>query len=317
MSVVIGNSPGNDMHLYEEKIKGYRNFTNKLWNASRFVLGIIEEKGIKEMPAINQNNLSDADQWILGKLNDVITKVDDALMDFNISGAGQLLYDFLWNDFCDWYLELSKGEKQNLGVLCTVLRDTLTMLHPLMPFITEQIWSQLPGNEGMLIHAEYPKSITQKYKGDATESVISVVTAIRKLRAENGVEAAAKISAVVYGHSATEKLKGCTDDIIRLARLSDLKLEENGEKPDKAVTDIVGGIEIYLRLEGLVDTEKEKIRLKKEVEQLEKYIATLSAKLMNKNFVQSAPLTIVEAEKSRLKESEEKKAKLEEQMKGL
>ena len=217
MSMVIGNSPGNDMRLYEEKIMGYRNFTNKLWNASRFVIGIFEEKGIKEAPELDLNNLSDTDEWILSKLNTTITACDEALTNYRISEAGQILYDFLWSDFCDWCLELSKGEKQNPAVLYHILKTILALLHPIIPFVTEQIWSELPGTSGMLIGEAYPTPMKEDFKGDSIETVIEIVSAIRRMRAENKIEPARKIPVTLYGRKDLEANK---DDIMRLARVS-------------------------------------------------------------------------------------------------
>lgn len=313
MSMVIGNTPGNDMRLYEEKIMAYRNFTNKLWNASRFVLGIFEENGLKQAPAPD-SNLSDADQWILDKLNKTIKSADDALMNFRISEAGQILYDFLWNDFCDWYLELSKGEKQNLLVLYEVLKNVLILLHPIVPFVTEQIWSEMPGTKGMLIQAEYPKGFKGKFDGSGTELTIAIVSSIRRLRGENKIEPGAKVPVTIYGG---DEVKRNQDDIIRLARISELTLKKKGDKLKGAAADMVEGIEIYIPLDGLVDTKKEKERLSKEIENLEQYIASISGKLLNKNFVQNAPKEIVDAEKMKMEEAKNKVKKMKEQMGNL
>jgi len=314
MSMVIGNTPGNDMRLYEEKIKAYRNFTNKLWNASRFVLGILEEKGVKKEPAIDYKNLSDADEWILGTLNITINKANRELEEFRISDAAQTLYDFLWNNFCDWYLELSKGDKQNPDVLYHVLKNTLILLHPIIPFVTEEIWSHLPGQKDMLIKQSYPEMDNRKYDAMPTAHAIDVITKIRHLRAENKIEPAQKIPVTIYSHKHLDGLKRNEEEILRLARVSELTLEEKGEKLKNAATDMVNGIEIFIPLEGLVDTGKEKERLQKEIGNLEGYLKGLKAKLDNKNFVKNAPKQIVEQEKKKLEESEEKLKKLKGQL---
>lgn len=321
MSMVIGNSPGNDMRLYEEKIKGYRNFTNKLWNASRFVLGVFEEKGlpagrqgITEASALDLKNLSDADEWILAKLNSTIKAVDENLMEYKISEVGQLLYDFLWNDFCDWYLELSKGEKQNLGVLHHVLKNILILLHPITPFVTEQIWSQMPGSKDLLIKNSFPSPLEGKFDGENTELTIQIISTIRKMRAENKIEAVQKVPLTIYGNKRLKEVEKNQEDIIRMARLSELSLKESGEKLVGAATDMVNGIEIYLPLTGLVDTEKEKERLQKEVANLKQYVTSIQGKLSNTNFVQNAPPALVETEKKKMEEAEEKLKKMEEQL---
>ncbi|MBU0705786.1 valine--tRNA ligase [Patescibacteria group bacterium] len=308
MSMVIGNTPGNDMRLYEEKIMGYRNFTNKLWNASRFVIGIFEEKGlpadrqgITKAPKPDLGKLTAADEWILGKLNTVISAADEALTGFRISEAGQLLYDFLWNDFCDWYLELSKGDKQNPAVLYHTLATTLKLLHPITPFVTEQIWAELPGTSGMLITEQYPEPIKGDFDAGSIGLVIELIGAIRRMRAENKIEPAQKIAVTLYGR---KDLEGSKEDIMRLARVSELTWKDSGKKLSGAAADVVKDVQIFIPLEGLVDTEKEKARLQKEIEQLGKYIAGLSAKLANKNFVQNAPAAVVEAERQKLSEAE-------------
>ena len=314
MSMVIGNSPGNDMRLYEEKIMGYRNFTNKLWNASRFVIGIFEERSIAKAPELDLKKLTDTDEWILNKLNATIAACDEALTNYRISEAGQLLYDFLWSDFCDWYLELSKGEKQNPAVLYHVLKTVLTLLHPIVPFVTEQIWSELPGTAGMLITEAYPKPIEGKFKNDSVEVIIEIISAIRRMRAENKIEPAQKIPVTLYGRKNLENNK---EDITRLARISELTWQESGEKLTGAAADVVKDIQIFIPLDGLVDTEKEKARLQKEMEQLEKYIAGLSAKLSNTNFVQNAPEAVVSAEKQKLAEAEVRIRQMKEQVGNL
>lgn len=310
MSMVIGNTPGNDMRLYEEKIQGYRNFTNKLWNAGRFVLGILEEKEITDEPEIDYKNLSGADEWILDKLDKTIKSSDDSLMNYKISDAGQSLYDFLWNDFCDWYLELSKGEKQNPAVLYHVLKNILILLHPFTPFVTEEIWSHMPDVKGMLIKETYPEAIGKKYNWKTTEKLIGVITSIRRMRAENKIEPAAKIPVTIYGHKYTKDIKKNESDIIRLARISSLTLTDKGEKLKNATADVVDEIEIFIPLDGLVDTEKEKQRLKKEIENLENYIKILNVKLSNDKFAKNAPAEIVKTEKTRLEEAEGKLEKL-------
>lgn len=317
MSMVIGNTPGNDMRLYKEKIEGYRNFTNKLWNASRFVIGIFEEKGITEEPQVDESKLSDADQWILKKLNETIEQADQLLTDFRISDCAQLLYDFLWNDFCDWYLELSKGEKQNPAVLYYVLKNTLILLHPITPFVTEAIWSNLPGQSEMLIGQSYPEVAKSNYDDSPTLSTIAVINKIRHLRAESKIEPAQKIAVTLYGHGNTEGLQRNQAEIERLARISELSIQDSGEKLANAATDVVNGIEIFIPLEGLVDTEKEKERLEKEIANVEGYLKGLSAKLGNENFVSNAPKNIVEQEQAKQKEAEEKLEKLKAQFSSL
>jgi len=317
MSMVVGNTPGNDMRLYEEKINGYRNFTNKLWNASRFVLGILEEKKVTDELEIDYGNLTNSDQWILGKLNEVIKSADKGLMEYKIGDVGQILYDFLWNDFCDWYLELSKGDKQNPAVLYHVIKNILILLHPFTPFVTEAIWKELPGQNEMIIGHKYAEPDGRDYDANATARAIDVITKIRYLRSENKIEPIQKIPVTIYGHKFTDILNKNKDDIIRLARVSELTLTESGDKLGGAATDVVGGIEIFVPLEGLVDTEKEKERLAKEIDNLESYIKGLDAKLSNNKFAANAPKEIVDGEKAKLEEAKSKMDKMKEQLDNL
>jgi len=317
MSMVVGTSPGNDLRLYEEKVQGFRNFVNKLWNASRFVLGILEEKGIKAEPKIDPKKLSDADQWILGKLNDVIKKTDKGLETFKIGEVGQLLYDFLWNDFCDWYLELSKGEKQNPAVLFFVLKNILLLLHPFMPFVTEEIWSHLPvpkaglpESEGFIMQQPYPTPSRKRYSAKDLHVVIELISKIRHLRSENKVDPAKKIPVTLLAHDQLKILKKNEAEILRLGRISELTLKVEGGKIQKAAADIVENIEIFIPLEGMVDTAKEKVRLGKEIQTIEGQTKGLKAKLENPAFVQNAPKEIVEKERARLTENEAKLGKL-------
>ncbi len=314
MSMLIGNTPGNDMRLYEDKIKAFRNFTNKLWNASRFVLGIFEEKNIKDEPEIYYNRLSSADEWILNKLNHVIKKSDDGLMNFRISEVGQILYDFLWNDFCDWYLELSKGESQNPAVLYYVLKNILILLHPFTPFVTEQIWSHLPGQTDMLIGHSYSEPDDRHHDVNSMENIIEVIKKIRSMRSENKINPADKIPVTIYTHDKLNDFEKNKEELIRLARISELTLEVEGQRLSNSAADVVHGIEIFIPLNGLIDPEKEKARLQSEIGKIELYIKGLKSKLSNNKFVDNAPAQVIESERIRLKESEGKLKKLKGQL---
>ena len=310
MSMVVGSTPGNNVRLYEEKIESYRNFTNKLWNASRFVLGILEEKGVKEEPKIDPKKLSDADQWILGKLNDTIKKADKGLETFKIGEVGQLLYDFLWSDFCDWYLELSKGERQNSAVLYHVLKNILLLLHPYVPFVTEEIWGSMPGQSGFLMLQKYPSPSKKKYEGGNIQLLIELIGKIRYLRAENKIDPAKKIPMTIYAHGFLENIEKNKAELIRLARISELTLGEKGEKVQKSAADMVNGMEIFIPMEGMVDTVKEKLRLGKEIQSIENFIKGMKARLDNPGFLKNAPVAVVEKDKANLLENEEKLIKM-------
>ena len=239
------------------------------------------------------------------------------LTEYRISEAGQLLYDFLWNDFCDWYLELSKGEKQNVAVLHHTLKHILILLHPIIPFITEQIWSELLGTTGLLINESYPEPLEGDFDASSIELVTELISAIRSMRSENKIPPGEKIPVVLYGHKDLPALERNREELMRLARIDQLTLKEEGPKLKGAATDLVSGVDVLIPLGGLVDTEKEKIRLRKEIDNLDKYIVSVSAKLSNKKFVQNAPKAVVDGEKKKLAEAEVRMNKMKEQMKNL
>jgi len=312
LSMVIGGSAGNDIRLYEEKIAGYRNFINKIWNSSRFVLMNLDEPGSK--------TLSIADKWMLSRLNKVIKESTSQIEKFNFSEAGTLIYDFFWSDFCDWYLEISKGELKNPETLMFVLETVLKLLHPFTPFVTEVIWGELD-KKTLLINEPWPKA-DKKHEFAKEESemqrVIDVISEIRKIRAEYKVDAGKKITAIIYTkfHKEFESLSA---PIIKLARLEKLEIKPLTEKAkqENSKSIFLPYTEIYLPLSEMLDLEKEKNRIKKEIEKLEKDVAILSTKLSNPGFVNNAPKAVVEKETILLQENEEKLKKLKEEEKTL
>jgi valyl-tRNA synthetase len=235
------------------------------------------------------------------------------------------IYDFFWAQFCDWYLEASKGELKNPSVLKYVLETLLKLLHPFVPFVTEVIWEELK-KKSLLMGEEWPKS-QKKFEFEREEKLIGrifeIITEIRKARADYKVDPGKKITAIIYSKHAKEIEKNA-EPIKRLARLEDLKIEQTapvshtGQKPIQNSKSIfLTGVEIYLPLAGMVDIEKEKSRLKKSIETLEKDIQVLQSKLNNKGFINNAPREVVEKEQTRLEESLEALKKLEEEGKSL
>ncbi|MFA5789269.1 MAG: valine--tRNA ligase, partial [Candidatus Gracilibacteria bacterium] len=235
LSLVIGGTPGNDMRLYEEKIAGYRNFVNKIWNGSRFVMLNLDSED-----KIDLKKLSRADKWILTRLNEIIEKVTEHLENYRLSEAGLTVYDFFWGEYCDWYLEISKVLK-NPAVLKHVLQTSLTLMHPFMPFVTEAIWGALaesePKKSKMLMTTDWPKP-NPKFaffsEADEMERIMDLIAGIRVLRAEGNVEAAKKIHAIVIAHEDTALVQDKAEVIKRLANLGQLDIHENGKKVEKA-----------------------------------------------------------------------------------
>lgn len=322
LSMIVGQSPGNDSRLYEEKIAGYRNFINKLWNASRFVLMQCEEAGIdpKEMKneEIRMKNLSLTDRAVLHALEELTADVTKGLETYDLSATGERLYSFVWDYFCDWYLELSKGNA-NHAVLVHVLRRILMLLHPYCPFVTEELWSHVSG-EGMLIGTAWPTVTKERMEKNAFEElqvVIDTITAIRKLRAENEVEAAKKVTVFLHSKTHQKLLEAEREHILRMANVGELTVDAKPAKHTNAASAFLKNVEVHLSLEGLFDPEKLKASLEKEKMNLEKYVSSLSTKLKNKSFTDKAPMELVETERQKLSEAEEKLRKIEDRLKNL
>lgn len=306
LSLVIGSTPGNDSRLYEEKIAGYRNFVNKIWNASRFALMNVKKEDLKKEfdPSMVK---SFADKWILTKLDNLIAEVDKDLENHRYSDAGMKIYDFIWGQYCDWYLEMSKGEHKNPPILVHVLKTSLKLLHPFVPFVTEKLWEYIdPKN--MLITQPWPVRIPESvYNKDAKtmEQIHDIITSIRRVRSESKVPPGKEISATIYCGTLDNALEEKREAIMRLAKLQSLTIAKKGEKVKNAKFEQIGKIEIYLPLEKMVDAEQEAKRIKKEIEEKEKFIKALEAKLSNKGFTSNAPKEVVKIQRERLKEEQE------------
>ena len=323
LSMIVGQSPGNDSRLYEEKIAGYRNFINKLWNASRFVLlqceqAGIDPKSITKLP--DPGSLSLADRAVLHASEVLIEEVTKGLEEYRLSDIGEKLYGFVWDFFCDWYLELSKGSA-NHAVLVHILRRVLKLLHPYCPFVTEELWSHVkPQNAVMLISEEWPKVKEERKDRKAYDDfhiLIDVITAIRKLRVEQGIEAGKKVTVFVHAKKHAELLKSQEAHIRRLAHVGILIIDAKPVKHANTASTFLSGIEVHLSLEGLFDPVKVKESLLKEQASLTRYRGSLLSKLQNKDFTLRAPAVLVEAEKSKLAEVEEKLKKVEERLAQL
>jgi len=305
LSMVIGATPGNDMRLYEEKVAGYRNFVNKIWNAARFALLNVTDDDLKMKFDFHKHINSHADKWILTKLQYLIKDATDKMENFRYSDAGMENYNFAWAELCDWYLEMSKGDNLNPFVLLYVLKNALKLLHPFMPFVTEVLWGHLK-EKRMLIEESWPvfdDNLVFDKEVEDMEILHQIISDIRSVRAKYSVEPARKIRTVIYAGKYKEFLEGKIELLKKMARIGNIDILEKGDRIEKAVCLFVADIEVYLPLNELVDAEKEKTRLTKEKEKLEKFHKTLSAKLANKGFTERAPKEVVEKEKKRLLET--------------
>lgn len=323
MSMIIGQSPGNDQKLYEEKIAGYRNFINKLWNASRFVLMQCEEAGVNPhtVAASRQqtaDSLSLADRALLSVLQDLIADVTDGLENYRLSEVGERLYGFTWDYFCDWYLELSKGEA-NPAVLLYALRTIVALLHPYCPFVTEELWGHMkPEGADMLIKQPWPKadSLLKNQSDKELQIIIEVISSIRSLRSDQGIESAKKVSVIVHSKHA-DLLGSQKDHIIRMGRLEELIISKKSEKHENVVSAFLSDTEVHVSLEGLIDLEKELVRLTKEEEKLESFIRSIESKLNNEKFVQNAKEEVVALEREKLEGAQQKLTKVRERLQAL
>lgn len=318
LSLLIGNTPGNDLKLSEEKIAGFRNFTNKLWNISRFMLLNIDKP---KMDIQKPKAATLSDEWLLGKLNEIIKTTTENIEKNNFSFAGEQLRDFTWGDLADWYLETAKIEGGKSEILNYALNTILKLWHPFMPFVTEAIWQEVYGEDQMLIIEVWPSTVIAR-NGATKQSldfeiIKNIITAIRSLRAEYKVEPAKKVNVAVSA-GAKEKLLSENAEIIKaLARLENLTIAKKTDRPEGSVGFVESGAEVFIDLSGLVDFAKEKTRLAEEIASLDKYIKSVSGKLSNQEFVRNAPKEIVEKEQAKLAETEEKINKLNDQLKSI
>lgn len=314
LSLVLGNTPGNDLKLSEEKIAGFRNFTNKLWNISRFVLGGVSS--VRHIESVTPKTL--ADKWILSRFATVVAKVTKLQESYDLSLAGETLRDFTWGEFADWYLEVAKAEGEKEEILLFMLERLLVLWHPFMPFVTEEIYKQW--NSGMLIIAEWPKAeslahlINESAEKQFAE-VQEVVVAIRNIRAQYKVEQKKELEAyLVGGESVRESERAISaltktklkfesvslDANIKAGDLDALQIPES----DQMAKAVAGKTAILIPLAGMVDFAKERERLEKEIASVEKFVTQLSAKLGNAEFVARAPEAVITQEKQKLADAE-------------
>lgn len=324
LNMVMGNSPGNDMRFYVERCEAMRNFANKIWNASRFLLmNLTIEKN--ELPT----QLEIEDRWILSKLNALIAEVTDNIDRYELGIAASKIYDFIWDSYCDWYIELTKtrlSQKESDSniraqqVLCYVLTETLKLLHPFMPFITEEIWQALPHEGETLMTSSWPvyqESLQFKAEEEDMERVMDAIRAVRSRRAEMNVPPSRKAKLVIATEQGDAYIR-CEAFIARLAYATQIEVTTHApEDQSGMVSAITPDTQIFMPLNELVDLAAERRRLEKETAKTKKELDGLSAKLNNQAFLSKAPAHIVEAEQERAEKLRSLLVGLEEQMTRL
>ncbi len=331
LTLVTGNAPGNDMRFYNERVEASRNFANKVWNASRFILMNMKENVI-ERP--DEKLLTPADRWILSKVNTLTKDVTENMDKFELGIAVQKVYDFIWDEFCDWYVELAKYRIYHaeedpaaadcvLWVLKTVLGQALKLLHPFMPFITEEIYSALVPEEESLMMSSWPK-YTEELCFPADENVMEHVKAItrgiRNMRSEMDVPNSRKTKVyMICGDAAIcEGIESFKESVKPLMMANDIIIRPTKEGvDDNAVSIVVPDAVVYLPLDELVDLEQERERLTKEEERLNKEIRRAEGMLSNEKFVSKAPAAKVQEERDKLEKYTQMLAQVKERMAGL
>lgn len=325
-TLVTGNSPGNDMRFSTEKVEASRNFANKIWNASRFTLMNLD---VTENKLPDLNDLQLEDKWILSKYNDVVKSVTENLDKFELGIALSNLYDFIWENFCDWYIELVKPrlfDKENPTgktaqyVLTYVLSNTMKLLHPFMPFITEEIWQHLPHEGESIMISEWPEydeKLNFPKDVESIELIMQSISAIRNRRAEMNVPPSKKAKVIIVTDK-TDVFEQGTVFFEKLASASEAVVQtDKSGISDNAVNVVVPSAEVFLPLDELVDKTKELERLNAEKKKLEGEIKRVEGKLNNAGFVSKAPQKVVDEEKAKGEKYKEMLEKVLENIKSM
>ncbi|WP_127162945.1 valine--tRNA ligase [Veillonella sp. VA141] len=325
-TLVTGNTPGNDMRFYMERVEANRNFANKIWNASKFVLMNLEGFDESFVPSAEDYTL--ADKWILEEYNKTVTNITNNLDKFELGEAASAVYDFIWNTYCDWYIELAKPRLYNKEggrdrqtaqyLLVSILRHMMELLHPFMPFVTEHIWQHLPHEGESIMVAPWPSTLSMEGFSSAAAHMnvmMDGIKGIRNMRAEMNVPMGKRSEVILV--PATEELKGILEthgDYFHTLGWAEkvTVLSPDAPKPENATVTVVNGLEVYLLLKDLIDADKEKERIAKEQATVLKEIARLEGKLNNQGFLAKAPEAVVAKEKEKLEEYKQKQQALNE-----
>ncbi len=310
-SLILSISPGNDIRYMPEKLEAASNFANKLWNASKFVLGNLENYKEIEFKDI-EKSLTYSDKWILSKLNKLVLDITNNIDGFELGVFAQKIYDFIWNEFCDWYIEMVKPRLYNEEdetklaaqyTLNKVLADSLKLLHPIMPFITEEIYTKLyNSDESIMISKwpEYSKNADFDKEELAVEELKNIITGIRNIRVQRNIHPSKKSKLIFVTSESKEAVENSESWLLKLGFGNEIEISANKENlPQNAMSVLANGIELYMPFEDLVDISEEKERLQKEKERLESEIQRATKMLNNPGFVNKAPAEKVQEEKDK------------------
>ena len=346
-----GISPGNDMRFQEERIEAARNFANKLWNASRFVIMNLQDENGEFLPIAKccddctgmaccndiavAGNIREEDKWIFSRVNDATKYITEAMDKYELALAGQRAYDLIWNEFCDWYIEIVKerlygddeeDKKVARYTLVRVLKEMLTLLHPFMPFITEEIWHYLPQPQASednpynyLMKSSWPvydEALTFPKETEILEMAMSIIRSIRNIRAEAEAAPSKKLTAVIlFDEGREEVVKAGERYIKKLANITDITFISSKDLvPEETMSAVVDGAEVYIPLDDLMDYEAELDRLQKEKKRLEGEVKRVVGKLSNQGFVSKAPEKVVNEEREKKAMYEDMLAKVTERL---
>ena len=326
LTLMTGNSPGNDMRYSDEKIKASRNFINKIWNAARFILMNLDSDKDYEKDLSLPKSLEIEDKWILSKLNTLAKEMTDNIDNFELGIAVSKIYDFSWDVLCDWYIELVKSRLSQEGetaenarrVLLYVFRETLKLLHPFIPYVTEEIWQSIPNDCESIMISEFPKFreelCFQKDEEDF-QRVMDIIRSVRATRSEMNVPPSKKAELII-DTDYEDIISRCFSFMERLASASSVSFEK-GYQNNKAVCVVTDSARVFIPMEQLIDKDKEMARLDKEKKDCQKDIDFLSKKLSNQGFVAKAPANVIEMEKAKLEKARERMKKIEESIANL
>ena len=319
---------GRDVKMSESRVEGYRHFVNKLWNAARFSLIHIEE----EREEFDAEHFSDLETWILSRSAATLREVKEGIDNYRFNEAAASVYQFAWHEFCDWYLEACKPalyEKEGIqrrdavrDVLSKVMKDILIMLHPFMPYVTEEIWHQLPTSTGSIMEASYPydeavyNQNRDKNLEKDMEYVFALVSGVRNIRSEMNIQPSVNLRVIAQTDQAGEKalMEKNSSVIVNLARLEKLTVSDMDNAPQSSAAFVVGNTTAYVDLKGVIDFVKEEKRLSKEIDKVTKELVSVSKRLNNESFLEKAPRDVVEKVKEQQKGLEEKNDRLAENL---